>query len=116
MHTDLWPASTYDVLAAKSSWIPTHLNHSCSGPANYHMVFGPCIQTLTNTAAILKLNWTSHCKEKLMNLNVQANWVYDLGRILSRSSNLQLNNSRLGLPWGLYGVAVDCSTPYILQR
>ena len=74
MIADLHPASTY-VLAAKSSWIQTLLNHSCSGPANYHMMFGPCIQTSIDMAVILQLNCVLHCKQKLMNSNVQANWV-----------------------------------------
>ena len=76
MHAYLQPTSTYDVLVAKSSWIQTHLNHSFSGPSNYHMVFGPCIQRLTDMAVILCLNWVLHCRQKLMNLNVQANWVF----------------------------------------
>ena len=35
-----------------SSWTQIHLSHSHSDPANYHMVFGPCVQTSIDMAAI----------------------------------------------------------------
>ena len=53
MCTDSQPASTYDALVPKSSWILTHWNHSCLGPAKYHMVFGPYVQTLIDMDAVL---------------------------------------------------------------
>ena len=51
MHGYLQPTLTYNAIVFKSSWILTFSNHSCSGPANYHVVFGPYIQTLTDMAA-----------------------------------------------------------------
>ena len=53
MCIDLQPAAAFDVPVPKSYRILTQWNHSCSGPANYHMVLGPCIQTLTDIAALV---------------------------------------------------------------
>ena len=36
----------------------------------------PCVQTSTDMATIQWLNWVLHCKWKLINFNVQDNWVF----------------------------------------